>query len=282
MRRSVPLRWWGKKLRLRSRRSFRFCVDDTSGRQPGVQGSLHPFLDAGFNPRQKKTTGIRVQRWFDGNSAIASGARHRCQRFCAPLGPKRIEVNPGLPGLEFERFQARPLYYLDRIRDCRAQSSPFLTPFEVVDALRVNLDATANADSIAQPAIGLAHDGAEPPALAGPNLLEYVDLWSVARAVHTAWHGRDCLSFSKLAQTSAAKWTPQWTPNQRFCGHHGGHHGGKSLILKGLVPKKGLEPPHPCEYMDLNHARLPIPPLRHGTQIQHLPLNRQQSRVSQN
>src|SRR5208283_1667382 len=33
---------------------------------------------------------------------------------------------------------------------------------------------------------------------------------------------------------------------------------------KGLVPKKGLEPPHPCGYMDLNHARLPIPPLRHG------------------
>jgi hypothetical protein len=30
------------------------------------------------------------------------------------------------------------------------------------------------------------------------------------------------------------------------------------------VPKGGLEPPHPCEYMDLNHARLPIPPLRHG------------------
>jgi hypothetical protein len=30
-----------------------------------------------------------------------------------------------------------------------------------------------------------------------------------------------------------------------------------------LVPKGGLEPPHPCEYMDLNHARLPIPPLRH-------------------
>ena len=28
------------------------------------------------------------------------------------------------------------------------------------------------------------------------------------------------------------------------------------------MPKKGLEPPHPCEYVDLNHARLPIPPLR--------------------
>ena len=35
------------------------------------------------------------------------------------------------------------------------------------------------------------------------------------------------------------------------------------LILNDLVPKKGLEPPHPCEYVDLNHARLPIPPLRH-------------------
>ena len=32
--------------------------------------------------------------------------------------------------------------------------------------------------------------------------------------------------------------------------------------IKILVPKKGLEPPHPCGYMDLNHARLPIPPLR--------------------
>jgi MFS transporter, YNFM family, putative membrane transport protein len=34
--------------------------------------------------------------------------------------------------------------------------------------------------------------------------------------------------------------------------------------FKLLVPKKGLEPPHPCGYMDLNHARLPIPPLRRG------------------
>src|ERR1700676_2279020 len=45
-----------------------------------------------------------------------------------------------------------------------------------------------------------------------------------------------------------------------------------------LVPKGGLEPPHPCEYMDLNHARLPIPPLRHGVlkrrpakELKHLP-----------
>src|SRR5215467_14609920 len=38
----------------------------------------------------------------------------------------------------------------------------------------------------------------------------------------------------------------------------------KTMRIKILVPKKGLEPPHPCGYMDLNHARLPIPPLRHG------------------
>src|SRR5262245_46333222 len=31
-----------------------------------------------------------------------------------------------------------------------------------------------------------------------------------------------------------------------------------------LVPKGGLEPPHPCGHMTLNHARLPIPPLRLG------------------
>src|ERR1700738_4501640 len=48
-----------------------------------------------------------------------------------------------------------------------------------------------------------------------------------------------------------------------------------------LVPKKGLEPPHPCEYVDLNHARLPIPPLRHKTQIRRgLPV-RQHLQVSQ-
>jgi hypothetical protein len=38
-------------------------------------------------------------------------------------------------------------------------------------------------------------------------------------------------------------------------------------LLLDLVPKKGLEPPHPCEYMDLNHARLPIPPLRHACEV---------------
>ncbi len=30
-----------------------------------------------------------------------------------------------------------------------------------------------------------------------------------------------------------------------------------------VVPQKGLEPPLPCENVDLNHARLPVPPLRH-------------------
>ena len=32
---------------------------------------------------------------------------------------------------------------------------------------------------------------------------------------------------------------------------------------KDLVPKRGLEPPHPDGYYTLNVARLPIPPLRH-------------------
>ena len=34
----------------------------------------------------------------------------------------------------------------------------------------------------------------------------------------------------------------------------------ESPLSLQLVPSKGLEPPHPCGYMDLNHARLPIPP----------------------
>jgi hypothetical protein len=48
-----------------------------------------------------------------------------------------------------------------------------------------------------------------------------------------------------------------------------------------LVPKKGLEPPHPCEYMDLNHARLPIPPLRHARDVQRDRLDWQQVLVLQ-
>ncbi len=46
---------------------------------------------------------------------------------------------------------------------------------------------------------------------------------------------------------------------------------------KNLVPKKGLEPPHPCEYVDLNHARLPIPPLRHLRLLRRVSPSGQQS-----
>lgn len=35
-----------------------------------------------------------------------------------------------------------------------------------------------------------------------------------------------------------------------------------------MVPEKGLEPPHPCGHMDLNHACLPISPLRHGIALE--------------
>jgi hypothetical protein len=34
--------------------------------------------------------------------------------------------------------------------------------------------------------------------------------------------------------------------------------------IKLLVPRRGLEPPLPCENYDLNVARLPIPPSGHG------------------
>src|SRR5207237_3735784 len=47
-----------------------------------------------------------------------------------------------------------------------------------------------------------------------------------------------------------------------YVGQQSGQQGGKMLKTKKMVQKKGLEPPHPCGYMDLNHARLPIPPLR--------------------
>ena len=34
-----------------------------------------------------------------------------------------------------------------------------------------------------------------------------------------------------------------------------------------MVPRRGLEPPHPCEYQHLKLARLPIPPSGHGYAI---------------
>ena len=34
-------------------------------------------------------------------------------------------------------------------------------------------------------------------------------------------------------------------------------------ITTRTVRKRGLEPPRPCGHMNLNHARLPIPPLPH-------------------
>ena len=56
------------------------------------------------------------------------------------------------------------------------------------------------------------------------------------------------------------------TPLSLFSGWRCPDDGGaaKDLSLRNaissLVPSKGLEPPHRCRYMDLNHARLPIPP----------------------
>src|ERR1700739_112464 len=260
---------------LRRGRKRRFPLHGASGRQPGAQHRIYPFLDVSFDPCEQKPLGIWVRRRCDADPCVVLGATYPCRRLNIDLGPKCIEGNTALTGFEFERLQARPFDHLHRIRDCRTETTALLSPFEIIDALGVNLNATADAHPVAQSAIGLWNHGAEPPAFAGSDLLEHIDLCSSRGTVHRARHGWDCPSFSKLAQTSAAKWTPQWTPNLRFCGHHGGHHGGNSLILIYLVPKKGLEPPHPCEYVDLTHARLPIPPLRHDTQIQRLPPDRQ-------
>ena len=38
---------------------------------------------------------------------------------------------------------------------------------------------------------------------------------------------------------------------------------GGTALEACLVRMRGLEPPLPCENMDLNHARLPIPPHPH-------------------
>lgn len=71
---------------------------------------------------------------------------------------------------------------------------------------------------ITQASISLAHNGTELPAFAGADFLKHIDLGSARSTVHRARHGRDCPSFSKLAQKSAAKWTPQRTPKPQFYG----------------------------------------------------------------
>jgi hypothetical protein len=75
----------------------------------------------------------------------------------------------------------------------------------------MNLDPASNAYPVAQAPVGLAHNRAELPASAGADLLEHVDLGSARSAVHRARHGRDCPSFSNLAQKA------------RRSGHHNGH-----------------------------------------------------------
>ena len=48
-----------------------------------------------------------------------------------------------------------------------------------------------------------------------------------------------------------------------------------------LVPSKGLEPPHRCRYMDLNHARLPIPPRwQYWTAMQRRPQGRRVRKIN--
>ena len=39
------------------------------------------------------------------------------------------------------------------------------------------------------------------------------------------------------------------------------------VIREGMVPRRGLEPPRPCDHYDLNVARLPVPPPGHFGKI---------------
>lgn len=47
-----------------------------------------------------------------------------------------------------------------------------------------------------------------------------------------------------------------------------------------MVPEKGLEPSRPCEHMDLNHACLPIPPLRQ-THVEYTRKSAEESKKTQ-
>jgi hypothetical protein len=78
-------------------------------------------------------------------------------------------------------------------------------------------------------------------------------------------------------QSRMSKWICSWGPESTVSGSAGGlhwvfrpsceHRGFAGAILRlfsvGLVRMRGLEPPLPCENMDLNHARLPVPPHPH-------------------
>src|SRR6266478_1874270 len=67
-------------------------------------------------------------------------------------------------------------------------------------------------------------------------------------------------SYSPSLQVRRLRWTlRKMDKSSTRSGSNNSRFGFYKILL---VPKGGLEPPHPCEYMDLNHARLPIPPLR--------------------
>ena len=126
-----------------------------------------------------------------------------------------------------------------------AETAAIFAPLEIADTLAVDLSASVDVHAAAEAAIGLAHNGE-------PSLV----LTFLSMLTHAPRRA--------LATFRATSGIVHPSQNSRKKALRSGHSDGKPLILNELVPKKGLEPPHPCEYVDLNHARLPIPPLRHG------------------
>jgi hypothetical protein len=88
-------------------------------------------------------------------------------------------------------------------------------------------------------------------------------------AVLQEWHLRFALTYPvhrSIPEDKTSQNLPSLQrPQPRYEMQHSPMMGSNGK--KMMVPKKGLEPPHPCGYMDLNHARLPIPPLRQVTAL---------------
>ena len=181
---------------------------------------------------------------------LLSGRDHRLGR-CPILRCANFDARA--PGLEFERLQARPRAHIAALGNSLATALAVLAPLDVVGAFGMRLDMSADAH--------LSFNFPLASSTAGQSFQAPLTLIFLRRLT------RDVVLRTSAAMTGfslrrkiRAKNARRWTPKPSF----GGHQAAKSSRTKEMVPKKGLEPPHPCEYMDLNHARLPIPPLRLG------------------
>ena len=102
-----------------------------------------------------------------------------------------------------------------------------------------------------------------PTVLGEPRIDTLVDPGTPIPAASTRIHritGSDVAGSPRLPERLWSRWT--------LVGHSTHRTGGAAGTLRQdgssleVVPRRGLEPPRGCPHMDLNHARLPIPPPR--------------------